>query len=609
MAQPTDLTLIESDQEFRDFRDQLEKAYNDTAVVRSDVRAVRDDVEQTASNIGALGGIDGTAEQKINSSTLEMADGTTVEASNHSGEIWYVVGETVYYKSNGTDWNQTGPDLSDASRLTKGVLPAAQVPRSVGIPLQVGYGVSVPDGASPKKFDPSDYSSDESMVQALSDHAANNGGGRVLLSEDLLPYDASSVSFDASVRMVRAVQKTDVFDVRAYGAKGKNVDVTDPATMQDDTPAIQAAIDAATATDQVGETVYLPPGNYTLDDDHLRMRGNNFELRGAGFYWTAIRRINISNPSAAVTNNVVLLFPHRSQDDVRQTQVRKISLGPQTNAGNTSPTIQMGGSSEVTDDGAANVNITETEFFKVRFTHSNVCFKNFGDGTVAGTRIESCGIEGMNNAVYQLRGGDTRKWTGKDNLYNDTKGPILQLIPNELTAPRGGVNRIALRPIAIKKHAGPLVDLRNSTASSNAWGISIQGGRLRITGDLTALLNSPENGEHITDFSLTGMNVFRVDGGTSQYDWISRWKDTNLSKITIAANHFSGAAFADTYKNLTPANYTMGLNNVDKGAALTAKDASTVDTTYGAEEEGVIKNNRTRIEEIEARLQEQGIIF
>lgn len=38
-------------------------------------------------------------------------------------------------------------------------------------------------------------------------------------------------------------------------------------------------------------------------------------------------------------------------------------------------------------------------------------------------------------------------------------------------------------------------------------------------------------------------------------------------------------------------------------SALTAKDTSTVDATYGNEERDVIGNNRTRIEEIEAVLQ------
>jgi len=43
-------------------------------------------------------------------------------------------------------------------------------------------------------------------------------------------------------------------------------------------------------------------------------------------------------------------------------------------------------------------------------------------------------------------------------------------------------------------------------------------------------------------------------------------------------------------------------------AQLTSKDTSTVDGTYGAEESSVIQNNRTRISEIESRLQSRGII-
>jgi hypothetical protein len=45
-----------------------------------------------------------------------------------------------------------------------------------------------------------------------------------------------------------------------------------------------------------------------------------------------------------------------------------------------------------------------------------------------------------------------------------------------------------------------------------------------------------------------------------------------------------------------------------KGAALTAADASTVDSTYGAEEAAVIANLRTRLNELEARLQAAGFI-
>lgn len=43
-------------------------------------------------------------------------------------------------------------------------------------------------------------------------------------------------------------------------------------------------------------------------------------------------------------------------------------------------------------------------------------------------------------------------------------------------------------------------------------------------------------------------------------------------------------------------------------AALTAQDTSTVDATYGSQEQGVIINNRTRIAEIEAALQSIGLL-
>lgn len=43
-------------------------------------------------------------------------------------------------------------------------------------------------------------------------------------------------------------------------------------------------------------------------------------------------------------------------------------------------------------------------------------------------------------------------------------------------------------------------------------------------------------------------------------------------------------------------------------SALTAKDNSTVDTTYGAQEADVINNNRQRIDELETKLQSLGLL-
>lgn len=47
---------------------------------------------------------------------------------------------------------------------------------------------------------------------------------------------------------------------------------------------------------------------------------------------------------------------------------------------------------------------------------------------------------------------------------------------------------------------------------------------------------------------------------------------------------------------------------ISNEGALTAKDTSTVDGTYGSEEQAVIVNNRTRIEEIEDALKANNIL-
>lgn len=51
-----------------------------------------------------------------------------------------------------------------------------------------------------------------------------------------------------------------------------------------------------------------------------------------------------------------------------------------------------------------------------------------------------------------------------------------------------------------------------------------------------------------------------------------------------------------------------GTTAIVKPAALTAADATTVDVVYGAEESGVINNLRTRVNELESKLQALGLL-
>jgi len=176
---------------------------------RDDARAARDEALEAANDLGALGGVDGTAESRIDANTIRKADGTDVEAANHPGEVWYVVDETSYFESDGTGWLQTGPDLSDAGRLTKGALPNQTIPQSA---LAAGHIVSVPDTANADVFITANFSTNEDAIQAAVDRTSNNGGGRVSLSEQAVPFDETAVTVPADVVLHRP-ERPSVFDV------------------------------------------------------------------------------------------------------------------------------------------------------------------------------------------------------------------------------------------------------------------------------------------------------------------------------------------------------------------------------------------------------------
>jgi len=100
----------------------------------------------------------------------------------------------------------------------------------------------------------------EAQIQNAIDYAETNGYDFVLVSEGLISsgYDASLVDFTGSGgtwagRMMRAGQRADVSDAKAYGAAGDGV--------TDDTAAISAAVSVAA---QNGRTVFIPEGSYRV---------------------------------------------------------------------------------------------------------------------------------------------------------------------------------------------------------------------------------------------------------------------------------------------------------------------------------------------------------
>jgi hypothetical protein len=192
MPTPTDVTLLENDQELRDFRTALEEAHSSAALARSEARAFRDDVEQTAKDIGAIGAVDDTVQSAGD-----------LPASTGDDSVVYVLDQSQYYQDTGTGstqggWAPIGPRIS----------------LSV---TQVGNIVSMPVSANAKVFTPANFTDFETAVQAAHDYAKNNGGGVVEVPKEQLPYNGNAVTFDSTVEVVEESTSDYDVQVQAYG--------------------------------------------------------------------------------------------------------------------------------------------------------------------------------------------------------------------------------------------------------------------------------------------------------------------------------------------------------------------------------------------------------
>lgn len=83
----------------------------------------------------------------------------------------------------------------------------------------------------------------------------------------------------------------------------------------------------------------------------------------------------------------------------------------------------------------------------------------------------------------------------------------------------------------------------------------------------------------------------------------------SLSKKNIIVSDNMGfeSTFGDFRSGMPNRVHEANSWQVDR-SALTSQDEATVDAAYGSEEQGVIQNNRTRIAELESRLQARGLI-
>lgn len=164
-----------------------------------------------------------------------------------------------------------------------------------------GWVASCPTGKQEKILALSDFNSKPDLVNAAITYADDNGGGAVVISEGLLPYDASQVTFRDTVRVFRTGQDQTEFDVRAYGAVGNN------GGGQDEHAAFQACADHARnyRIQQFGRNsrwvINVPaPRNgivYELGAE-WHLWGQSIEVKGAGLYTGSIRPHSSFDPSA-----------------------------------------------------------------------------------------------------------------------------------------------------------------------------------------------------------------------------------------------------------------------------------------------------------------------
>lgn len=175
--------------------------------------------------------------------------------------------------------------------------------------------------------DASSRSSRASAVQDAVTTAVSNDISIVFLPEEFFDYEASAVSFDSSVRIVREGCERFGWDWVAYGA---HPDAADNAS------AIQAAIDQCVAAG--GGECFGPTGTFRITEGLFVPVGASVTLSGEGQVSTVIEKTtgaHFSRPARPARNgtisdsfdvDAVLGFDHPDNDFRNQVEVRDLTL-------------------------------------------------------------------------------------------------------------------------------------------------------------------------------------------------------------------------------------------------------------------------------------------
>jgi hypothetical protein len=242
--------------------------------------------------------------------------------------------------------------------------------------------------------------------------------------------------------------------------------------------------------------------------------------------------------------------------------------------------------------------------------------KAYGAGSITGTATYSLAVDASGNFIEEALGGAPAYGAVNQIPYMNGAGAFIY---NSSFTYNGDI-------LALTSSA-PNIELEGSAAATI---MSLKRTSANIA-DALGTLNFYWNGNQVA--SVTGIarnddtNDDEADlrfatassGGVLQFtyqrttgDWDYDGHDLlGIGQITL--NDAANIVFNSTTgtKIGTATTQKLGFYNatpIVQPTALTAADAATVDATYGSEESGVINNLRTRIDELETKLQALGLV-
>jgi hypothetical protein len=555
-----------------------ENAKNTAVTAKQDAIDARDEAEQSANDLGALGGIDGTVQTT-----------SDLPSSTGSEEYFYVIEETSYYKDTGNGsvqggWEKSGPNLAGV-RVVNAFTKQQRFDSGFDVRGSiVDRGSNLYD-SSRKLFertalgesntvvvtgDATDKNTRETAVRNAVNKANNENKDLVFVPHEFGPgrdtgyVMSNSLQNDLSSwggRLVKEGQSFIGHDIKAYGAAGNQ--------NENDAQNIIAAIDQAGQ----GGVVVFPEGEYIFEQQ-INMNYNSQTWIGSGadeFRSTSgSNLLNFTGSSSAISIKDVSGF------SLHRLHVKEFG-GPNqsTNASSNLVSI-LGMSNSYIENLMVDANDNSARAIKLATSNSGTYYNTFVNLTCkrATTHgLETSGDRSNSNSI-NANTFISPKFTG-----NASRGIILGDYSN---------NNVLVNP-AIEGNG-------NDGLMNQARGNSLFGGYIEGNGGYGIRLSNVSGQNGSSGFSARNVLIqtnsngaYRNNAGTPVNLTVS---DSNKVYTIVQAQKkgFFGSGF------------------VKQQSALTSKDDTSFTGSYGSTEENVIKNNRTRIDEIEDRLTAYGLL-